>query len=646
MNTSQADSLKKVSIAGVLITLGIVFGDIGTSPLYVMKAIISGGQASPDFIIGAISCIIWTLTLQTTLKYVVITLRADNRGEGGILALFALLRKRRRTVYLLAILGASALLADGVITPSITVLSAVEGLQVVSSHISVIPIVLVILIVLFAFQQFGTRFIGKSFGPIMLVWFSTLGILGLLQLVHQPEVLKAFNPMYGIRLLVDNPNGILILGAVFLCTTGAEALYSDLGHCGVGNIRMSWIFVKVALILNYLGQGAWVISQSSTHLPNPFFAIMPGWFIIPGVILSTMAAVIASQALISGSYTIISEAITLNFWPKVQVKYPTSIKGQLYIPSVNWLLLAACSIIVLLFQSSSNMEAAYGLSITITMIMTSLLMFFYLGIRRIHWLLKWGFLAFYMVIENTFLFANLHKFPHGGWLTILIAGFIFFVMFVWNKGRVTKKRFTEFLPICSYAEVLKDLRDDKEIPKLASNLVYITRAENPDDVESKIIYSILNKRPKRADRYWFIRINITDEPYTKKYKVTTMIPDVLYRVDFYLGFKVNARVNRFFNFAVAEMVRNEEISITSTYASLSKHGIPGDFKFIIIDRIPTVDIELSSFERFIMNAYEVIKRFSISSVKSYGLDTSNVTIEQVPLGVFKSSESDLLRVFK
>lgn len=646
MNTSQADSLKKVSIAGVLITLGIVFGDIGTSPLYVMKAIISGGQTSPDFIIGAISCIIWTLTLQTTLKYVVITLRADNRGEGGILALFALLRKRRRTVYLLAILGASALLADGVITPSITVLSAVEGLQVVSSHISVIPIVLVILIVLFAFQQFGTRFIGKSFGPIMLVWFSTLGILGILQLVHQPEVLKAFNPMYGIRLLVDNPNGILILGAVFLCTTGAEALYSDLGHCGVGNIRMSWIFVKVALILNYLGQGAWVISQSSTHLPNPFFAIMPGWFIIPGVILSTMAAVIASQALISGSYTIISEAITLNFWPKVQVKYPTSIKGQLYIPSVNWLLLAACSLIVLLFQSSSNMEAAYGLSITITMIMTSLLMFFYLGIRRIHWLLKWGFLAFYMVIENTFLFANLHKFPHGGWLTILIAGFIFFVMFVWNKGRVTKKRFTEFLPICSYAEVLKDLRDDKEIPKLASNLVYITRAENPDDVESKIIYSILNKRPKRADRYWFIRINITDEPYTKKYKVTTMIPDVLYRVDFYLGFKVNARVNRFFNFAVAEMVRNEEISITSTYASLSKHGIPGDFKFIIIDRIPTVDIELSSFERFIMNAYEVIKRFSISSVKSYGLDTSNVTIEQVPLGVFKSSESDLLRVFK
>ncbi|HUX54066.1 MAG TPA: KUP/HAK/KT family potassium transporter [Williamwhitmania sp.] len=641
----KSEDLKKVSIAGVLITLGIVFGDIGTSPLYVMKAIISDGRTSPDFIIGAISCIIWTLTLQTTLKYVIITLRADNRGEGGILALFALLRKRRRTVYLLAILGASALLADGVITPSITVLSAVEGLQVVSSHISVIPIVLVILLVLFSFQQFGTSFIGKSFGPIMLVWFTMLGVLGLLQLVHQPEVLKAFNPMYGLRLLIEYPNGVLILGAVFLCTTGAEALYSDLGHCGVGNIRMSWIFVKVALILNYLGQGAWVISQSSTHLPNPFFSIMPEWFIIPGVILSTMAAVIASQALISGSYTIISEAITLNFWPKVQVKYPTRIKGQLYIPSVNWMLLVACSLIVLLFQSSSNMEAAYGLSITITMIMTSLLMFVYLGIRRIHWVVRWGFLAFYMVIENTFLFANLHKFPHGGWLTILLAGVIFFIMFVWNKGRITKKRFTEFLPICNYGEVLRDLRDDKEIPKLASNLVYITRAEDPDDVESKIIYSILNKRPKRADRYWFIRINITDEPYTKKYRVKTIIPDVIYRVDFYLGFKVNARVNRFFNYVVAEMVRNGEISIISTYASLHKHGIPGDFKFIIIDRIPTVDIELSSFERFIMNAYEVIKRFSITSVKSYGLDTSNVTVEQVPLGIFKSSESDLVRVF-
>lgn len=642
----KSEDLKKVSIAGVLITLGIVFGDIGTSPLYVMKAIISDGQTSPNFIIGAISCIIWTLTLQTTLKYVIITLRADNRGEGGILALFALLRKRRRTVYLLAILGASALLADGVITPSITVLSAVEGLQVVSSHISVIPIVLVILIILFSFQQFGTSFIGKSFGPIMLGWFTMLGVLGLLQLVHQPEVLKAFNPVYGLRLLIEYPNGVLILGAVFLCTTGAEALYSDLGHCGVGNIRMSWIFVKVALILNYLGQGAWVISQSSTHLPNPFFAIMPEWFIIPGVILSTMAAIIASQALISGSYTIISEAITLNFWPKVQVKYPTRIKGQLYIPSVNWMLLVACSVIVLLFQSSSNMEAAYGLSITITMIMTSLLMFVYLGIRRIHWVVRWGFLAFYMAIENTFLFANLHKFPHGGWLTILLAGVIFFIMFVWNKGRLTKKRFTEFLPICNYGEVLKDLRDDKEIPKLASNLVYITRAEDPDDVESKIIYSILNKRPKRADRYWFIRINIMDEPYTKKYRVKTIIPDVIYRVDFYLGFKVNARVNRFFNYVVAEMVRNGEISITSTYASLHKHGIPGDFKFIIIDRIPTVDIELTSFERFIMNAYEVIKRFSITSVKSYGLDTSNVTVEQVPLGIFKSSESDLVRVFK
>jgi len=646
MVARKSENFKKVSLAGILITLGIVFGDIGTSPLYVMKAIIADGRTAPDFIIGAISCIIWTLTLQTTLKYVIITLRADNRGEGGILALFALIRRRRKSVYLLAILGASALLADGVITPSITVLSAVEGLQVVSSHISVIPIVLIILVVLFAFQQFGTSFIGKSFGPIMMIWFATLGVLGLTQLIHQPEMLKAFNPVYGLRLLYDYPNGILILGAVFLCTTGAEALYSDLGHCGVANIRISWIFVKVALILNYLGQGAWVISQANAHLPNPFFAIMPVWFILPGVILSTIAAVIASQALISGSYTIISEAITLNFWPKVHVKYPTSIKGQLYIPSVNWLLLVACSLIVLLFQSSSNMEAAYGLSITITMLMTSMLMFFYLGIKRVHWILRWGFLIFYMVIENTFLFANLHKFPHGGWLTILIAGIIFFVMFVWNKGRLTKKRFTEFLPICNYAEVFKDLRDDKEIPKLASNLVYITRAENPVDVESKIIYSILNKRPKRADRYWFIRINITDEPYTKKYRVNAVIPGVLYRVDFYLGFKVNARVNRFFNFVVAEMVRNKEISIISTYSSLSKHGIAGDFKFIIIDRIPTVDIELSSFERFIMNAYEVIKKFSISSVKSYGLDTSNVTIEQVPLGIFKSSETDLIRVFK
>ncbi|BDX37415.1 putative potassium transport system protein kup [Tenuifilaceae bacterium CYCD] len=641
---SSKSSIKKVSIAGLLITLGIVFGDIGTSPLYVMKAIISDGITSPDFVIGAISCIIWTLTLQTTIKYVFITLRADNKGEGGILALFALLRKKKTTLYIIALIGASALLADGVITPSITVTSAVEGLNVIYPHISIIPIVLIILLIIFSLQQFGTSFIGKSFGPIMFAWFSVLGILGISQFVNHPEVLKAFNPIYAIKVLSENPKGILILGAVFLCTTGAEALYSDLGHCGLKNIRISWLFVKITLILNYLGQGAWIIAQKTNDLPNPFYAIMPTWFIIPGVVLATTAAVIASQALISGSYTIISEAITLNFWPKVMIKYPTKIKGQLYIPSVNWLLFFACSLVVVLFQSSSNMEAAYGLSISITMLMTTLLLFYYLDKKHYSWYIKWGFLSAYLIIELTFLVANLHKFPYGGWLTILLAGIIFFMMFIWNRGRETKKRFTEFLPISSYGEVLKDLRNDIEIPKFASNLVYITRADKCSDVESKIIYSILSKQPKRADRYWFIRINITDEPFTKHYKVNTIIPDILYRVDFYLGFKVDARINRYFNHVISEMVQKGEIDIVSNYQSLKKHQIPGDFKFIIIDRIPTVDIQFSNFERFVMNFYEVIKNFSITSVKAYGLDTSNVTIEKVPLGVIKLNEPDFIRI--
>lgn len=641
---SSKSSIKKVSIAGLLITLGIVFGDIGTSPLYVMKAIISDGITSPDFVIGAISCIIWTLTLQTTIKYVFITLRADNKGEGGILALFALLRKKKTTLYIIALIGASALLADGVITPSITVTSAVEGLNVIYPHISIIPIVLIILLIIFSLQQFGTSFIGKSFGPIMFAWFSVLGILGISQFVNHPEVLKAFNPIYAIKVLSENPKGILILGAVFLCTTGAEALYSDLGHCGLKNIRISWLFVKITLILNYLGQGAWIIAQKTNDLPNPFYAIMPTWFIIPGVVLATTAAVIASQALISGSYTIISEAITLNFWPKVMIKYPTKIKGQLYIPSVNWLLFFACSLVVVLFQSSSNMEAAYGLSISITMLMTTLLLFYYLDKKHYSWYVKWGFLSAYLIIELTFLVANLHKFPYGGWLTILLAGIIFFMMFIWNRGRETKKRFTEFLPISSYGEVLKDLRNDIEIPKFASNLVYITRADKCSDVESKIIYSILSKQPKRADRYWFIRINITDEPFTKHYKVNAIIPDILYRVDFYLGFKVDARINRYFNHVISEMVQKGEIDIVSNYQSLKKHQIPGDFKFIIIDRIPTVDIQFSNFERFVMNFYEVIKNFSITSVKAYGLDTSNVTIEKVPLGVIKLNEPDFIRI--
>lgn len=636
---------KNLSVAGLLITLGIVYGDIGTSPLYVMKAIIGEGIRESSLIIGAISCIIWTLTIQTTIKYIWITLKADNKGEGGILALFALLRKKKRFVYIVAMIGASTLLADGVITPSITVVSAVEGLDIINPNIPVIPIVLAILTFIFLFQQFGTEFIGKSFGPIMVIWFFTLAVLGFSQLILYPKILLAFNPYYAIKLLVTHPGGILILGAVFLCTTGAEAMYSDLGHCGVKNIRISWIFVKTSLILNYLGQGAWVIINSDkATLPNPFFAIMPQWFILPGVLLATAAAIIASQALISGSFTIVSEAITLNLWPKVKLKYPSRLKGQMYVPSVNWLLFFACIFVVIFFQTSSNMEAAYGLSITLTMIMTSILMFAYIQTRRTPIYFVILFVITYSLIEGTFLVANLHKFSKGGWFTLLLAGLIFFVMFVWNRGRMTKKQFTQFYPISDFADLFKDMKKDNTLPRYATNLVYITRADQATDVERKIIYSIFNKQPKRADKYWFLHINITDEPYTKEYRVRQLIPDVLYRIDFNIGFKVNPRINRFFNHVISDLVKNGEIDITSKFQSLSKHNVPGDFRFIIIDRVLTIDTELTTYERFVMNAYDVVKTFSLNSISAYGLDTSNVMTEQVPLGIVPLQESGFKRV--
>lgn len=625
----------RLSIAGLIITLGIVYGDIGTSPLYVMKAIVagSGGNLSEPFILGAISCIIWTLTLQTTLKYVLITLRADNKGEGGILALYALVRKKKKWLYSVALIGASALLADGVITPSITVVSAVEGLQLTHPGLSVIPIALAIIAGLFLIQQFGTAAIGKSFGPIMFIWFTMLAVLGTAHIAGYPAILKAFNPWYAINLLVAFPHGFVLLGAVFLCTTGAEALYSDLGHCGLHNIRISWIFVKSTLILNYLGQGAWILSHDipAASMTNPFFAIMPGWFLPIGVIIATLAAVIASQALISGSYTIISEAIQLNLWPKIKISYPTTLKGQLYISSINWMLFAACVLVIMLFRNSSNMEAAYGLAITITMLMTTFLMIFYLRISKHHIAFIIAFALIYLMIEGSFLMANLSKFMHGGWFTLLLAGIIAFVMFVWYRARLLKNRFTRFVKIADHSEALKALSKDSSIPKFATNLVYLTRADFPTDVEAKIIYSIFNKSPKRADTYWLIHVHICDEPHLLDYSVDKLIPGVLMRVEFRVGFKVQPRINLFFTQVLKELVDNKEFNIDSNYPSLQKFHIPADFRFILIKRIQNYDFDFPPFDQFIMDNYTILSRLGLSDVRAYGLDTSSVMTELVPL---------------
>lgn len=638
--------ISKLSVAGLLVTLGIVYGDIGTSPLYTVKAIIGNAQTFNELLVyGALSCVFWTLTLQTTIKYITITLRADNKGEGGIFALFALVRKKSPWIAVLTMIGGAALLADGVITPAITVTSSVEGLQLINPDISVVPIVLVIFLALFFMQQFGTNFVGVAFGPLMIIWFLMLGILGFSQLIQHPDILRALNPVFAVRFLSEYPGGFILLGAVFLCTTGAEALYSDLGHCGKQNIRVSWIFVKTTLLLNYFGQGAWIMMH---YVPGsevtPFFAIMPRWFLLIGIIISTIASVIASQALISGSFTLLSEAVSLNFWPKIKIINPTYIRGQVYLPFVNWSLLIMCSLVVLFFRESTNMEAAYGLAITITMVMTTLLLSYYLYKKNVHYLLVICLLIVFLTIELGFLVANLHKFPDGGWFTILLASLYFIIMFTWYFGRKIKNRYISFSKIEHYLELFRELREDESVPKIASNLVYIIKANRQDQVESKVIYSIFSKQPKRADRYWLLHIDMVDEPNRFEYQVNHIIPGVLIRVDFHIGFKVDPKINLYFREILEDLVKSGEITLESSYDSLKKHGIPADFKFVLIERIMLRDFKLTNMENLILTVRGLVRHISITDVKALQLDSANTTVEQVPIILKHTIEKRIMPV--
>lgn len=638
-------SHNKASAAGLLIALGIIFGDIGTSPLYVLNAIMNGKTVSEELIAGALSCIIWTLTLQTTIKYVILTLRADNKGEGGIFSLFALVRRRKKWLVIPAMAGGAALLADGMITPPISVTSAIEGLKQVPAlaHISqwtVVYIVIGILTVLFFIQQFGTAFIGRFFGPVMLVWFVMLASLGVVQLFNYLPVLKAFNPYYAYNLLSNYPQGFFILGGVFLCTTGAEALYSDLGHCGKWNIRYSWVFVKTCLILNYLGQGAWLLHYHNGEMIsasmieqgfNPFYGIMPHWFMYFGISIATAATIIASQALISGSFTLVSEAMRLNLWPKLRINYPTETKGQLYIPAVNFLLFAGCIGIVLYFQKASNMEAAYGLAITATMIATSVLFANYLVLHRTKSVLVYLYLIIYLAIEFSFFYANLDKFPHGGYVTLIVGGLLFIIMYDWFRARKIKNRYVEFVRLEHYVPKIQELSNDKSVPKYATHLVYMTSADNPKEIEHKIIYSILNRKPKRADIYWLIHVETLDDPYTTEYKVTHIIPNDIIRIDFRLGFRIQPRINLLFRKVVEDLVTNKEVNITSRYESLEKNNVTGDFSFVVMEKYLSQDNELPFIERLIMKLHFGLKEISLSEEKGFGLDTSNVVVEKFPL---------------
>ncbi len=626
--------IKKLSLIGVIVTMGIVFGDLGTSPLYTMRAILMGskGNFNELLIYGSLSCIFWTLTLSTTIKYITIALKADNNGEGGIFALFALMKRKSSWAAVLTMIGGSALLADGVITPSITVTSAIEGLKLVNPSIPVVPIVLFIIAALFFIQQFGTNLIGGSFGPIMVVWFTILGALGLSQIVFHPFILQVVNPEYAFRFLSEYPGGFILLGAVFLCTTGAEALYADLGHCGRSNIRVSWIYVKICLLLNYFGQGAWLILnyKAGTDI-NPFFEIMPQWLLLPGILIATAAAIIASQAIISGSFTLISEAVSLNFWPRIRILHPTYVRGQVYLPFVNWVLWVACTLVVTAFQKSENMSAAYGLAITITEIMTTLLLTYYLYQKGVNHRLVLLMLMVYLTIEGSFLSANLYKFKYGGWVTFLVASLYFVIMFGWYFGRKIKNRYITFANLNKYIDLFRDLSHDESVPKYATNLVYIIRANRKDQVESKVIYSIFNKQPKRADTYWLLHIDRVNDPNQFDYHITKIIPGILIRIDFHIGFKVEPKINLYFREVLEDLVESGEIRLESGFDSLKKYNVPGDFKFILIERIMPRDFKLSNWENFILSLNNIASRINITDIRSLQLDSTNTTIEQVPI---------------
>nr|WP_289733548.1 KUP/HAK/KT family potassium transporter [Paramuribaculum intestinale] len=631
----------------MLVTVGIVFGDIGTSPLYVMKAIVGVNPGyDADYIIGAISCVIWTLTLQTTVKYVLIALRADNKGEGGILALFALLRRQPRGwLYIVAAVGAAMLVADGVITPAITVTTAVEGLRIVAPSTPVMPVVIGVILLIFMMQRVGTGRIGRCFGPFMLAWFLMLGVLGAVNLPACPEVLKAFNPWYAVKLLVSSPSWFMIMGAVFLCTTGAEALYSDLGHCGRRNITASWMFVKVMLILNYLGQGAWLLTHAREAAGgiNPFYAVMPQWMTLAGVAMSTGAAIIASQALLSGSFTIFSEAVNLGFWPRLKIDYPSTEKGQLYVSSVNWCLLAGCLLTVVIFRDSSHIEAAYGLAVTIAMLTTTLLLAFWLRSRGVNMIVVGAFFAFFMTVEGIFFVANMSKFVHGGWFSLMIAAVVGSIMIVWRNSTRRRASFIEYRRMADSAATISAVKADREIPKYASNLVYLSRSGDPSLVESKLLYSIVNKQPKRADHYWFVHIDHVDSPDELSYSVSVAVPETIYVVTMHLGFRVAPRISVYLRQIVEDLVASGDLDLRSGYPSLRREGIPGDFRFIILHRIFSPTSICGATTALLMRLHDILRHIGVSDTSAYGLDTSVVTAETVPLIINTSSGRRIVR---
>ncbi|HTB27044.1 MAG TPA: KUP/HAK/KT family potassium transporter [Puia sp.] len=644
----------RASVAGLLIALGIIYGDIGTSPLYTFQTILTeGGRVDKDLVYGSISCIFWTLTLQTTFKYIFITLQADNHGEGGVFSLYSLVRRFGKNLVYPAIIGAGTLLADGIITPPITVTSAIEGLsmvkgldkQIIPGNNLVIEIVALILLLLFIFQRFGTKIVGGSFGPFMFLWFAMLGILGISQIIHYPQIFIALNPAYGLELLVQHPKGFWLLGAVFLCTTGAEALYSDMGHCGRKNIQVSWIFVKSTLVLNYLGQGAWALLQHRQTLDgiNPFFAIVPGWFLLPSVMIATAASIIASQALISGSFTLISEAISLGFWPRVKLKYPTDVRGQIYIPSINWILFTGCLLVVFYFRTSEAMTAAYGFSITVAMLMTTLLMFYFLRyIKHYPFWIVGAIITIFVCVESSFFVANAVKLLKRLFFLVFEIGLIT-TMYVWYNARKITLKLLPFVYIKDYFDLIEQLSNDKSIPKFATHLVYLTKAGSHKQIEKRIIESVFSHTTKRADIYWLLNIGRADAPYTMDYSVEPLLNNKIMRIDFRLGFRIQPKIGVMFRKVVEEMIHNREIFLDNRFPVMNTNSTH-DFRFVILERFLSYDNEFTFRDGFILNTYFSIIKLAQSDSEAYGIDSDQAVIEKVPLVVAPVTKINLNRI--
>lgn len=651
MSDHQAAHNSKITSATLLIALGIIYGDIGTSPLYVLKSIIDVRKIDEILVYGGVSLIFWTLVFQTTIKYIWLTLRADNQGEGGIFSLYALVRRFGKGLIIPTMIGGSTLLADGIITPPISVSSAVEGLANINGleSIPTVPIVIVILSVLFFFQRFGTQKVGVIFGPAMMIWFIMLFVVGFSQIIHYPDIFKALNPYYGYELLVLYPQGFWLLGAVFLATTGAEALYSDLGHCGRKNIRITWVFVKICLMTNYIGQAAWIMHQGEPYLNgrNPFYGMMPEWFLLPGILIATSAAIIASQALISGSFTLINEAMNLNFWPRVGVRQPSDVKGQIYIPSVNLLLWIGCVLIILYFQNSSHMEAAYGLAITLTMMSTTFLLTYFLTFK-----LKWKrwqvilMLMVFVTIEFSFFIANIKKFPEGGFITLIISSIFFLMMYISYFGRKLNNTFTHYVDLGKHTQLITELSDDQSIPKFSTHLIYLTKANLRHEIEDKIIKSIFSKKPKRADVYWFLHIDRTNKPYTLEYDVTELIDDKVIKVNIHIGFRIQPKTELYFKKIVQELIAQKELNLHLRPDGSTRYNDEPDFKFIVIEKFLSVENEFALREGLLLNAYFFLKRIGQSDEKTFGLDKSDVVIEDIPLLYQPSNNIQLKRIVK